>query len=540
MAHNMIVYDLHDPGFTIYHRAAMGGLAATVRAWNKQGVSEPLVYECDPASGAGTLSDAHGNYVKVALSSSHVSISWSESTSARRALALLLSASFERTKDGMIYLPGQGFDASREDVLFATHNALLQTFLQHNKTRSGPKETREVALLDEDSGHPLLLTYKKVQSYSHQVARGTDLLGPQWTVEDGDLPETARIPQSLMPGATGGASELCTSPTLAFLLTYLIVACPLCVVRSRKRGEKTQSCLVVPDVIDLKVFARRLHRVGTSQLRRFSNTYLWRVVGGAEEAALRFLIDLKGEDLAEELGVSNFHVVAMGKVAWDKKQQNRSWIARVRADLDEVGVFEAAVAYLGRTRVIRGKKGESFTRPASPVPELVAANLACGDDWYAHFRELVAKKRDFVSMLYQGRGLRAMRDAVQSQDDQLIIRCFQEAWKAKRIAFSQRADAPGLGAKEYWRLVEVERERMRNDILRCKTVDVLTNWLLRFAADSSRAQSLDTFATRSRDLHRILFYQRGPDRIQNLLLFALVSSTSLDPTGRFQPPKSEE
>ena len=42
MTHNMIVYRLNDPGFTIYHRASLGGLAATVRAWNKQGVAESL------------------------------------------------------------------------------------------------------------------------------------------------------------------------------------------------------------------------------------------------------------------------------------------------------------------------------------------------------------------------------------------------------------------------------------------------------------------------------------------------------------------
>jgi hypothetical protein len=43
------------------------------------------------------------------------------------------------------------------------------------------------------------------------------------------------------------------------------------------------------------MFARSLHRIAaTGQgMQRFSNSYLGRVVGGAEEAALRFLIDLQ-------------------------------------------------------------------------------------------------------------------------------------------------------------------------------------------------------------------------------------------------------
>src|SRR5262249_30358835 len=174
------------------------------------------------------------NRVAVGVDSSRVTISWSEGTSARRALALLLAASFELTKDGMIYLPGQGFDASREDILFATHNAVSQTFLQHNKMRPGPKQVGEVALVNENGGRPFIMSYKKVDGYSHQVARGTNLLGPatQWVVEDGDLPELALIPQSLMPGATGGACELGGRSTTAFLLTYLVVACPACVVLS--------------------------------------------------------------------------------------------------------------------------------------------------------------------------------------------------------------------------------------------------------------------------------------------------------------------
>jgi CRISPR-associated protein Cas8a1/Csx13 len=525
MAIKSIVYRLSDPGFTIYHRAALGGLAATVRAWNKHGVCDPLRYARSAASEPGILTGPDGSRVVISMDSAQITLAWDEKTSHRAALALLLMASFERTEEGLIFLPGQGFVSDREDVLIAVHNGVSQTFLQHNKKRPG-SGVREVALLDEASGKLHLLSYKKVDRYSHQFGQGTGLLGEGWTVEDGELPAVASIPQSLMPGATGGASDLGTSPEHAFLLHFLMVACPVVLLRSRNRSAKTQNCLVVPDVTDLRMFAMRLHRAGTSQIRRFSNTYLGRIVGGAEEAALRFLIDLRGLDAADLLGVSNFQVVAMGRVAWDKNQQNRSWIARVELDrLKNLGVFEAASSHLGNAKWIKTEKGDSFAIPESPVPELVAANLASGDHWCAHFRDLVSKKQDFINMSFQREGLRAMRDAIQDAADQLVIRRFQKAWEMTMGALGQRSREKKL---DFGRLVEVEREKIRNDLLRCKTSGQLTGWLLQFMNKASREGTPSAFSEDVGTFQRFIFNPRNAERLQNLLLFALVSYSSED------------
>ena len=91
-------------------------------------------------------------------------------------------------------------------------------------------------------------------------------------------------------------------------------------------------------------------------MQRFSNSYLGRVVGGAEEAALRFLIDLQAEEITSERSVAGCLAVAMGKVAWDKNQINRSVIAKLKGDYPEMGVFRAANTYLGRTRLSSQRK----------------------------------------------------------------------------------------------------------------------------------------------------------------------------------------
>jgi len=523
MAMKSIAYRLDDPGFTIYHRAALGGLAATIRAWSKHGVPEPLIYAPPLASEAGILTGADGSRIVISMDRAEITLAWDEKTSHRDALALLLSASFERTNEGMIFLPGQGFVPDREDVLIAVHNGVSATFLQHNKKRPG-SGMRQVALADESSGRVQLLSYKKVDKYSHQFGQGTGLLGDGWTVEAGEPPDVASIPQSLMPGATSGARSLGTSPQHAFLLHYLMVACPVVLLRPRNHSAKTQNCLVVPDVTDLRMFAMRLHRAGTSQIHRFSNTYLGRIVGGAEEAALRFLIDLRGLDAANFLGVSNFQVVAMGKIAWDKNQQNRSWIARVMPDrLKELGVFEAAASQFGNAKWIKTEKGDSFAVPESPVPELVAANLASDDHWCAHFRDLVAKKQDFLNMGFRREGLRVMRDAIQDPADQLVIRRFQKAWEMTMGALGERARDQKL---DFGRLVEVERERIRNDLLRCKTAGQLTGWLLQFMNKASREGTPRVFSEDAETFRKFIFNPRNAERLQNLLLFALVSYSS--------------
>ncbi len=517
-----LVYRLSEPGFTIYHRAALGGLAATIRAWNANGVPAPLRYEPERATGGGTLHGPDATQVTIRMDATEISLDWPSETPDRKALGVLLEASFRRTEEGMIELPGLGLGRNREEVLLAVHSGLAQTFLQHNKKRPG-KGVGTVALKIGDEDQPAIFTFKRVDRYSHQVAQGTGLLGEGWDVSPGEPPEVVTLSQALLPGAMAGASELEARPSDAFLLQYLIVACPVFLVRSRRREEKVQSSLIVPDVTDLKLFSMRLHRSSSRDLPRFSDTYLGRVVGGAEEAALRFLMDLRSHSAAGDLGVSSFVVVAMGKVPWDKNQQNRSGIARVGTKYEEMGVFEAAAKHLSKTRVVHTKKGDPFAVPDCSVPELLAANLATGEHWCAHFRDLVAEKRDFSSLLYRKEGLCAMRDAVQDKDDRLVIERFQKAWEMTMGAIGERAREKGL---DYSRLVEVERERLRNDLLRSRTHDQLTGWLLNFMARASRKGAPPAFKEDSDAFRIFLFNPRNADRLKNLLLFALVSYAS--------------
>lgn len=500
-----LIYRLGNPGYTVYHRAALGGLAATVLAWRDEG-PQGIVRSVDR---------------------DHVRLAWGDDLTDQEALRRILDDSFRlMPKEKLIDLVGQGISDDAVDFRLAVHNGLCATFLQHNKMRPSEKEPRRIAIKGPDDEAAELFTYKAINTYAHQRARGTGLLDgkPAKGAAPGTLPVVATIPQSVVPGAMVGAEPLGTTPEDAFLLLFLMVGSSVFLLRPRTYKEKMQACVVVPDVTDLRRFARAIQGLASVPIDGFCNTYLGRVVGGAEEAGLRLLVDLKADVIAErQPGIAGLHVIAMGKVAWDKNQINRSAIIRIGLDLPELGVFRAARTHLGTTRIIKGAKGDGYAVPASPVPELVAANLAAGRHWAAHFEALVSEKRDFTNMRFAQKGLFQMKEAIQDEDDRVVIELFQAAWRQKMGELGERARTEGL---LFDRLVEVERERIRNSILRSKTADALAGWFLRFVADATKGAPLGAAQRNSTRLRTFLFNPRSAERLQNLLLFGLVSYAS--------------
>lgn len=492
-----IIYRLTSPGYTIYHRAALGGLAATIRAWG----------------------DDRPDGIEAELRNDSVRLSWGGDITDQDALHRILAASFRLTEDKLIDLPGQGIGADQDDLRLAIHNGIAGTFLQHHRMRPGEKEPRRIALKVEDQEVGKIFTYKAINSYAHQKAQGTGLFDEK---RKGIWPAVASIPQSVVPGAMSGAFELQAPAEEVVLLLFLMVGCPVFLLRPRTYQEKAQYCVIVPDVIDLKAYARGLQRMAISGqiVKRFSNTYLGRVVGGAEEAALRFLIDLYADDIRSERSVTGCVAIAMGKVAWGADQLNRSVIVKLKDDYSEMAVFRAANTYLGKSKVIKTKKGEGYAIPGSPVPELIAANLAAARHWCAHFKSLISDKKDFERMLYSKGGLAAMKEAIKDADDQAIIRTFHDAWRLRMRALYDRADREGLVEG---RLIEVERERMRNAIMRAKTADTLAGWFLRFCADATKGGALGPLRDEAQRIRQFIFNPRNFDRFQNLCLFALVS-----------------
>lgn len=500
---NPLVYRLSNPNYTIYHRAALGGLASTIKAW---GDNQP------PGITARVERD-------------EVVLSWDgEKLTDQDFLRILIENSFKLDAETkLIDLPGQQIGADREDLRLAIHNGLRSVFLQHTQTYSGEGFEKIELKIDDNS---FFLGYQKLKDYAHKNERKLDFLKGK------SIPELSSISQWIIPGVIDGAEKIERPTEEIFLLMYLIVACAIFQVnsqmpevrREKRKKHKLQSCLIVPDIIDLIAFARAISRINsqTKNSEWFSNTYRGRIVGGAEEAALSFLIDLKADTLIhrERNSVNGCIVVGMGKVKWVNSQVSRSYIAKVCGDYGELNVFIAARQYLGKSKVIKTGKGDSFVVPSSPIPELVAANLAADRHWCFGFKTLISEKEDFKRMFYSIGGLRKMKDEIKDLDDRAVIDVFHEAWKFTMKNLYNRAESRNSDESTD---LDSRRERIRNEVLRAKTADALSSWFLRFCADATKGNSLPAMRKNDERIRKFIFNPRNFERFQNLCLFALLS-----------------
>ncbi|HUC93259.1 MAG TPA: type I-MYXAN CRISPR-associated Cas8a1/Cmx1 [Paenibacillus sp.] len=508
-----LVYRLDNPAYTIYHRAALGGLASTVRAWSKEGDGEELADK-----------GIHGQYDEMS-----VTLEWGDAMEGTEALRQVLQASFRVTENKLIDLPGHGIPSNRHAERVAVHNAILGTFLQHHTTRSVNKDIAfiNIANADQEDRPPILISYKPVNNFAHQSAKGMELLDKK----GGSLPKTAKIPQYVVPGAMSGSVSLEAPGDEAFLLLYLIVGCPLYLVRSDSWKEKVQFGILVPDVSNLKQFVRRVHRdhdqatmIERSDLFGYDN----RIVGGAEEAAVHFLVGRTVGDRIDKdfMGVRGFQTVAMGKVAWDGNQNNRSSMRAIRLHYDEIDIYRAAAgSRLNEKRKIPLKTGDTFVKPATRFPALIAANLAADRHWCDGLKEWIGEQSEFRQLKYMREGLVRMKNAIRNEQDKAIVEAFHEGL---RRMYGQKGDRARKEGTSFARLTEVELERIRNTILRMKTMESLFGWFVQFCSTGSGGKGIAAFGKHRELLLSFFNEPRNHARLQNLCLFAMLSYEGAD------------
>ncbi|HJV47154.1 MAG TPA: type I-MYXAN CRISPR-associated Cas8a1/Cmx1 [Bacillota bacterium] len=493
-----IIYQLNDPTFTIYHRAALGGLASTLMEWDTK------------------RKDIKPNDIEYEYDNLTVKLRWDEGLDDTEAIARILEASFRLTDERLIDLPGHGLRPNQDEQRVAIHNAILGTFLQHNKMRPAEKKLRHVNLSDDDE-KPKMVSYKALLTYAHRTAQGTDLLK-----KNGDMPTWAKIPQSLIPGVTAGAKDFQVLGKDALLLLFLMVGCPVYILRSKIHQEKAQYGIVVPNVINLEDYCDAIRDLASSK-NKYVGEYERRIVGGLEEAALQFMLDIRVTDDLDYLskGVDGCLTICMGRVAWDKNQINRSAVQRIRSHYEQLGIFIAAKdSLLGEIKTLITDQGEAYSIPASVIPSLTASNLVTGSHWARGFAHVVKEQKEFKQLLYMKEGFVKMNSAINLEEERALIDAFHEAWERTMAQLGDRARRDGLDFK---RLVEVEQERIRNTILRQQTVDSLANWFLQFCASATRGGAMKSFQKYKEILYYYMCNQKYYERFQNLCLFALLS-----------------
>jgi len=136
------------------------------------------------------------------------------------------------------------------------------------------------------------------------------------------------------------------------------------------------------------------------------------------------------------------------------------------------------------------------------------------------------EQEDFSKMLFAREELIRMKTAIKDEVDIAIINAFHDAWNHTMRQLYERAEHEHLGSGGADRLIEKEREKSRNAILRTKTSDTLAAWFLRFCANSTSGGSLSSIKKESEIIRQFIFEPRNFERFQNLCLFAMVSYES--------------
>lgn len=509
-----IIYRLSDPNYTIYHRAALGGLAATIRAWTDN----------PPLGVRGSIDEPEKN---------SISLNWDDCLTDEEVFTRILAHSFLLdNKTSLIKIPGMFLSENRPDLGLAVHNGILNTFYAHRATsviNDGPRKTE---IIRDADGNEIEIPFQPIKDcFFHQISAPPKTRNRE-TIKfkkDGSSKEKGILIQKLLPGTDIGRKAIEARVEEVLLMHFLLVACPIFNIKSRifnqsKQRRKIQSCLIIPDVIDLQRFAAALSKLYSVKVARFSNTYLGRQVAGAEEAALSFMLDLSADDLLAQgrKSINGCLAIAMGVVSWgDPKQKYRSSAFSLKDvfEYSEISVFERANQLFGGGKIKKGES-ENYIESSHPIPELIAANLAANRHWCDRFLLLVDSKKKFRQMRFSTGGLSKVSKVVKDDDDKVVIKTFQQAWKMTMGQIGERSE---IGNLDFERLVEVRREKIRNEILRAKTPSALAGWFLKFCADATKGASLAPIRDDADRIRFFIFNPRNFDRFQNLLLFALLS-----------------
>ena len=192
----------------------------------------------------------------------------------------LLKQSFQISDEGLISLTGldsQNMDIQTQIII---HQGITTTFTQHNQFFKSAGQQSKQLIVD---GIKLRVDYKKAADYAHQhfAKHLCDQYGQL-------LQEPVGITGWLYPGAVvrhyafKNQTKFEEKAENALALLFAPVACQYFVLRSHTEPSRTKYVLVVPEVIDLELYAQYCWSLGNLSYKHFH-------VSSLGDAGLKFL-----------------------------------------------------------------------------------------------------------------------------------------------------------------------------------------------------------------------------------------------------------
>ena len=481
-----IELSLSDPGMTMLHRAGVAGLYMTLKALAKH---------------YPTIKSRQGNF-KWVLTKNSISLDWAGVDYS--ALDWLFSESFQISSDGLISLAG--LQTQTLETQLITHIGISNTFLQHTSVLKFDGQVSQSLTLD---GLEVVVDYKKARYYIYQdyAQKLCDKKGQLLTKQIG-------IKGWLYPGATVKHEAFARTQfkeTLERVIALLFapVACLYFInPKSHLHETKTQYFLVIPDIIDLKLFSKQRQKLNSWNYQQFN-------ISGFSDAGLRFLTNQKAMNLAQANNFRCCKVITFGITKWTGFQKVRKGVEMINISDLVIQNYQLCARYFNN-RVVQGKDGNFIA--ASIIRELITENLARGLLWWHNFALAVRNKDLYRLVSYEREGLQEM---VNNADwDEEAQKLFVKAChKALSQIYGKIYDSGG----EYIQ-IQRENERIRSGLIRCQNSEDFRHFMT--ASFWSKAGNVSLLADYWEELMPLTTNPDNWKLARDLALLSLVSYKS--------------
>ncbi|MEH1940798.1 MAG: type I-MYXAN CRISPR-associated Cas8a1/Cmx1 [Nostoc sp.] len=451
-----IQLNLGDPSITWIHRAGIAGLWMTLRQLEKL---YPL-----PAERPGNLSWL--------LTPRSISLEWQGQDVV--VLDWLLKQSFQINEEGLILLTGLNTHSINIETQINIHLGITGTFLQHNQVFKFDGGKSWSLIVD---GIEIDVEYKKAVSYAHQD------FAKQLCDKQGQLfGESIGVAGWLYPGsvvrhvAFTKETKFEEKPQLAFALLYAPVACHYFVLRSHIKLENTQYALVIPEVIDLEIYAEEYWNLGNLDYKDF-------YVSSLGDAALRFLTYETIIELTIPDQVKRCQVILFGTVVWSKQQKTRIEIAVVEATEIIDFIYKLSRIYFPEYQIIQYKNKNFII--SNIFRGTIADNLVKGFPWWANLYK-ISKHKSLLKLITNDGVYKMIQNSEWNLESQkLFIKACHEALK--------KIYAKIYGRTNEGKYAQIERENTRilSQLGRCTNAENFRKFIAEFWARAGQLSILE-------------------------------------------------
>ncbi|MDO5554464.1 MAG: type I-MYXAN CRISPR-associated Cas8a1/Cmx1 [Planctomycetia bacterium] len=367
---------LSSPGMSAMHRAGLGGLAATLTAYDRLRGARQRGFK-DPRW--------HKEF-SWKITPTEITLDFGKPELAEAFFEWLFTFAFQ-IRDDMIYLPGQYDEAQGRIPTLETRARLQQgitlTFLQHGQTRKLGDERNGSYEVGEKK---IDFSYKKCSSYMHQSAWKEWCKNGKLVLKDYDVQGPVNPGAVVRHNAFAGPTKVSQPLELVLPLQFALIGTISLPV------NRAVGVLVIPYIDDLVEFAESRSSLTPTNV---IGTY----VASAGDAVLQFEVKRRGLKISTMAESSGCDVLLFRPMPWSTQQKSRSDILSV-CGLDEATVrfYDLILALLPprigqkvtEKKNGRGKNAETVKIvdnfwADSVVRPFVADNLVRGNFWFAGF-----------------------------------------------------------------------------------------------------------------------------------------------------------